>query len=676
MSCAAVQGGMGAICCVLSFALLWWTCYRFLRRRTDCALSAGESLGAALAATIGMFSVLGIVLAFAGQFRPLCIALAVLLALAVMRPRGVPAQPSRERTHRDQWLLPFAWGVILLAGLGLFFRPDENLVGNWDPGVYMATGAHIAREGSWLVPDTASPHLTPEEKNAVYGHRMGRFVKYPGFYVDALRPHTLQPQFFPLYPVWVAFLSLIGNMRAAMYASGLFAWLSLLMLLLAARETGGRLCSVVTGLVFLLNPVQIWFSGFHTAEIAMQFFFLAGVWFWTLWHRTRASFLALLAGGMFGLTAFASVTGIALCAFLATAHLYAVVKRRAGLAFYAPLLLLLPLSIYQNVTMTPEYFTSAVQIVHAVLQGVLRHGVPIAGAAFALAVSLVLAWRPNLRPRLPRHALVAVAGGATAVGLVWLVATLYRGDLDHSRWLAGASMLSKTGILSAFAGLMILAWRRPSLVPMLVIAPLLFAGIFFHKGLMTPIYPWAFKRSLAVTLPVACLFIGCFWATAAGALKHRTFGVAVLLVGALLILRPLRRGHDFAFHRDWNGFTRCLAQVDRLAPEGGIVLARREMATPLEFICGRKVFPVYGNGPAGAPSADLSRVVGRCLDAGIPVCAVRETDDSWDLPFDTKAVGRAELGTLVLDQSKVPFVNRKKTRQLRLVVEVLEQPCD
>lgn len=666
---------MGFICGAVLLALLWHSGYRLARRRAGYVMNRRECLAAALATVVGVLSVLGLVLTFAGQFRPLCIAVAVLLAAAALRARGIakepPAEPLREQGPRGGRWLAFGWGVILLAGLGLYSQPDENLVGGWDPGVYLATGAHIAREGSWLIRDTASPHLAPAEKEAVYGHVTKRLVKYPGFYVDARRPHTLQPQFFPLYPVWIAFLSLAGHMPAALYASGLFAWLSLLMLLLAARETGGRLCSVVAGLVFLLSPVQIWFSGFHTAEIAMQFFFLAGLWLWALWHRTKAPFPAVLAGGMFGLMGFASVTGIVLCALAATAHLYAVPRRRDGLAFYAPLLLLLPLSICQNMAMTPEYLNSVVRIVHLGPPAVLRHAVPIAGAAAALAASLFLAWRPDLLPRLPRRALAVATAGVAAVGLVWLGATLYGDDLTRSRWLPAATLLSKTGLLTALAGLMILAWRRPVLIPMLIAAPLLFAALFFRHGLMTPTYPWAFKRSLVVTLPMASLFIGCFWAALATAARRRTLAAAVLLVGALAILRPLQRGHEFAFHRDWRGFMRGLAQVDGLAPEGGIVLARRELATPLEFIRGRTVLPVYKDRHTGSPPTELIHVVRRCLETGIPVHAVRGTNDFWNFPFEATVVGRMDLKTSVLEQSEMPFANRVKSRRLRLVVERL-----
>jgi hypothetical protein len=658
---------------ILLCGLLWAACRRWLRARTPPgAFSCGA---AALAAASGLLSVLGMVLAFAGRFRPAWIVPVVLTLAAVAwrdaarGSRGFAPPSPRPPAPRAGATATLAQLALLLGGLGLFFRPGEHLPGAWDPGVYLSTGAHIARQGSWLIRDTASPLYTPEEKHAAYGHTAYRFVKYPGFYVDHARTDALQPQFYPLYPVWIAWLELAGGPRAGLYASSLFAWLSLLMLLLAAREIGGRLCSLIAGAALLFNPVQVWFSGFHTAELAMQFFFLAGLWLWLVWHRSASRAAAALAGAMFALTAFASVTGLLLAGLAAGAHAVASRARRDGAAFLVPLLALAPLSVYQNAAMTPQYFSS-VSWSPAVLLRTLADPRLLGALAALLAVGLLWRWRGPVT-LLPRRGAAGLFGCVALAGGAWLVWTLYGRAPLPPRWLAAASLLSKTGLLCAYAGMCLLAWRRPALAPLLVVVPAVFAYLFLRHGLMTPLYPWAFKRWLAVALPAACLFSGFLWAGLAAWHPRPAWTLLALALAGAIVARTAWRGRAFALERDWPGMAAHLDRVNDRIPAGAIVLARRDLGTPLEFRYGRTVLPNYRDPQTQTVPPALQAVVRRCLERGQTVCAVRDTAESLALPLHAEPLDAIELRSSTLAQSRTPFNNRRTPRELRTVVEIL-----
>jgi Ca2+/Na+ antiporter len=673
---------MGVVAAAALFFLLWWAVFRLPANRLEARLSPTERIAASLVAVIGFLSILGLALAFTGQFRAwTCVAamlLAVCAAFAVrigkrgrtaVKTTGQAAEAGNDRLA-DR-LTRGGYVLLLVTGAVLYSRPGENLAGGWDPGVYLATGSHVAKEGGWLIRDKASELLTPEERQAVYGRIHQRLVKYPGFYVDSQREHTIQPQFFPLYPVWTAYFHLAGGIRAALHAGSVFAWLSLAMLLLLARELCGRAASLIAGAVLLINPAQIWFSGFQTAEVAMQFFFLASLWAWTVWRRTDSVFIAALAGGMAGLTAFTSVTGIFLVALMAAAHLPILWKQRGGLWFYAPLVLMAPLSIYQNIAMTPLYFSGIEGGIRLTRQVLLsRFTLAAAGIVVACAVLLWMA-RGTRFANCRRACVPAGTAGAAAAGLIMLGTALYAGDLDRSPWLPPATMLSRTGVLFAFLGMVLLARRRPLDAAVFVAVPLVFTYVFFRHGMMTPIYPWAFKRFLAVTLPIAALLIGAFWASAAGLFRARLWAPVTLLAAVFMVARPAWRGREFAFRRNWEGLAQHIETISARLPDNCVVLSRRTLGPALEFISGRTVLPVYPEKDTGRMSAALAAAVGRLHADGIPVFAVGGADDDWHLPFTAATVGAVRLDTSILEESKKPFENRVKSKRLDTVVRLL-----
>lgn len=651
---------------LLAFALLTAGTLRVLTSRVGRLLPRTDLLFLSLLSSLALISLCGLCLALAGHFSllSLCLVLTITAsAIHLLRKGPSPAEGKRQPLPP---LLLTATTVLAVAAVLLYFRPSEGIVGNWDPGVYLAQGNAIATDGGYRLVDRASPLLEAAEKEALYLWQRGFRVKYPGFFVSPDRPHALDPQFYPLYPTWIAVATTTGAFRWALYLNGLFALLSLILVIRIGKETSGGFGAFAAGAIFLLNPVQIWFSGFHTAELLMQLLALAGIWCWILWERHEKGLFSLLSGTFFALTAFASVTGVYLAALAGLLHLLQFRRKTGHPAFFLPLAAALPLLIFQNLFFTRQYFGQVLSFAPLFLKIL-----PVLAVA-GLPVVLVLLFRPHggVPPRGKRKPSGYPGHAGTSFFLVLfalLAYALYAGGEVGRFFRDPAFLVSKSNLLVAWSGLALLTWKRPRVGVMLGALFILFTLVFLLHGMMVPRYPWAFKRFLPVTLPLLAVFAGSFWGFLAKSLRDRRLQALLLAAALLFAARPLTRGQEFALHRDWIGAVEAVEAVAAALPVDGVVFAPKWIATPLEFLHGRKVVPLRKGGGKDEGYDVPTGLVDRLRESGSGVYVVVQAKEAAGLPFDFEEVHRQDLDTTVLSQSRRPFATQIKKRSLRIV---------
>jgi len=644
---------------------------RLLRRGMAPPRGRGDLMLLSAIATFCTLSAAGLVLAFAGLFSPLTVALSLTAAgTAVWAVGRTPAEKAVERERAGKGLFLVGLSALVIGGLILYLHPGENVMGNWDPGVYLAQGSAVADGGSYRLEDSVSPELTPDEKRAIYGLQRGWPVKYPGFFVSFRESHSLDPQFYPLYPLWSAIFTLAGGIPAALILSGLCSLLSLVLLVKIGERLMGPAAALLAGLLFLLNPVQIWFSGFQTAEMLLQFLFLAGLWCWILWLRGGGRAASFLAGLCFSLAMFSSVTAVYAAGLAGGAHLSQARGRKGAWYFFLPFLFFLPLLALQNLFFTRQYLVQVVRILSPL---------PRAAPLYLLSLLAVLFLAYFLGPKItpPAGVQTRKTAGAflslvAAAAILLLALALYGGDSGVSGVRVLSSLVSKSNLLLAAAGFGLFLWKEPRLGAALGAVGLLYTLPFLTKMTIVEMYPWAFKRYLAVTLPLICLFTGWFWSRALSLARRRSFQVLLLAAMIALSARPLYRGRSFAFLRDWEGGVSFVEDVARSLPPGGVVIAKKWIATPLEFLHHRKVVPLYlprGSGSLPTIYADLTS---RLRREGKEVYFVLQKEGRPTLPFDLLPVQVESLDTSVLVQSAAPFSGNARRRDL--TVEVLRVP--
>lgn len=194
-------------------------------------------------------------------------------------------------------LLAFAAvGVLFLL---LVVRPFEVVLGARDAGVYANTGFAIARTGAIVQDDPIVRQIgldqqasdaalaaaaAQAETNFLGVQHPERFIatrqRAAGFMIAAgdLEAGRVTPQFFHLYPSWIALLTSLVGLQGGLFATGLMGFLGVWSVGMLGRLLAGPWVGVVAALLLALNGVQVWFSRYSTAESTVQFLAFAGLY--------------------------------------------------------------------------------------------------------------------------------------------------------------------------------------------------------------------------------------------------------------------------------------------------------------------------------------------------------------------------------------------------------------
>jgi hypothetical protein len=210
-------------------------------------------------------------------------------------------------------------GIVLLFGV-LVARPFEVIRGGLDAGVYANTGVAIARTGSIVQYD---PIVAEIGRRAAQGDELARQIesnvfgvqsakrniatrlRAAGFFINSgeLAQGRVVPQFFHLWPVWIAiFVAMLGP-TSGLVATGAFGTLGVVLLGLLGRRFGGALAGLLAALFLALMTPQVWFSRMSTSEALAQALTLAGLWAFTFFadaeeRRVRIWWGAILGGAL------------------------------------------------------------------------------------------------------------------------------------------------------------------------------------------------------------------------------------------------------------------------------------------------------------------------------------------------------------------------------------------
>ena len=227
----------------------------------------------------------------------------------------------RSRELRGEALL---FGAVLLLFVLLVARPFEVVLGARDAGVYASTGFAIARSGGILQHDALVQQIAADEAssdlilsaaaaqartNLLGSQPASRYLatrlRFAGFLINDgdLASGTVTPQFFHLYPAWIALLSSLLGLRGGLLATSLCGFLGVWGVGMLGRRLAGPWVGLL-GMLFLgLNGAQVWFSRYSTSEACAQFLSFAALYGFAAMQRhdeddagAHQSFAGLLAG--------------------------------------------------------------------------------------------------------------------------------------------------------------------------------------------------------------------------------------------------------------------------------------------------------------------------------------------------------------------------------------------
>jgi hypothetical protein len=245
---------------------------------------------------------------------------------ALRRPGAAPAIVAGPRAWavRQRDALLFA-GVLLLFA-ALVARPFEVVLGARDAGVYATTGFAIARTGAIVQHDalvqqialdraSADPALSAAAAQAETNllgvqpasRNIATRLRFAGYLIDEgdLARGQVTPQFFHLYPAWIALLTSLLGLRGGLLATSLLGLLGLWSVGMLGRRLAGGWVGLLGMLFLALNGAQVWFSRYSTSEATAQFCSFAALYGFAAFQAAgtgdhsrgaRRSFAAVLAG--------------------------------------------------------------------------------------------------------------------------------------------------------------------------------------------------------------------------------------------------------------------------------------------------------------------------------------------------------------------------------------------
>ncbi len=529
--------------------------------------------------------------------------LATVAAGAAVVWRWRPPRPSRHASD-------LVFVVVAALAVALFLPGAPYVAGDKDPGVYVAHGFAIAREGSTDIPD---PVLV-----SVEGSRTPE-SRFPGLRIDHRDRASSLPQFYYNYPALLAAARLLGGAGAVFQVNPLVAVLAVLAFSLAVRRTFGLTAAVITGTLLSTNMLQVFYAKYPSTEIPSQML-LAGALLLLVTAVRTAWWPAAVAGGAMTTLLFLNHPGgllliggaVILLALGAAgrADSRLLVGWGAGMAFPAGH------AAYQAWSLNRAYSLGN-HVPEPEVVGVVFAGIAVAGAVTrrlgpAVWHRTVSTW-PVLASAASRR---RIAGWALTVGsgamllffalreqlLGQRTRTLPNGVLGRSYDEITLERLgfffTRPGLVLMWLGVVVAAFTVRRTLPWLVLLP--GAGLLpllLWRARVAPRLMWWGRRFIPTAVPLIVVLIALALAwliTRQG--RHRRAGLALgLVLTAGMTAAFLAQSVPVARHREWAGSWGFLQQIDDLAGERQAVFLwtgptddenepRRNFGGPLWFV--------------------------------------------------------------------------------------------
>ena len=246
---------------------------------------------------------LGLILATFGVFRLWLLLILMLAFIMACLWRSQPRLPFKlpSSTVAFRRFLPhlprfdIALALIALLFALLVARPFEVIRGGLDAGVYTLTGYAIAQTGSIVQHD---PILAEIGSRAVAGDVNAQHVRNQlfvggnpernlatklrtagfGVLTQDVAQGRVVPQFYHLWPMWIAIFTAVGTPYTGLLATGVAATLSVFLLGLLGRTLVNGAVGIVGAAFLALSTPQVWFGRMPTSEALAQCLILAGLW--------------------------------------------------------------------------------------------------------------------------------------------------------------------------------------------------------------------------------------------------------------------------------------------------------------------------------------------------------------------------------------------------------------
>lgn len=262
-----------------------------------------------IAAGVAVIGTVGLATAQIGIFGwPSLIAGSLVLGIVLS---AVVTRLHIPRIVVDPMGLVIVIAVAVLAGV--MFLPGFHFgTGDRDPGVYMETGAAIARTGSLTIdPGVAGIPGLPVQSSYGLG------VLWPGLWDSGDGTGTIVPQFYHLWSALLGTAYLVHGFGGEANLTPALGVVAVLLAVLVARRVGGPVAAAFTGVLLSTMMMQVWQAKYPSSEIIAEMLFLASVLCVFIAVQAGSASAAFLGGAFTGVGYLARADGILLIGVIA-----------------------------------------------------------------------------------------------------------------------------------------------------------------------------------------------------------------------------------------------------------------------------------------------------------------------------------------------------------------------
>ncbi|HEX6421545.1 MAG TPA: glycosyltransferase family 39 protein [Acidimicrobiales bacterium] len=639
---------------------------------TGVELTLGELAGLAVVTTLAAVAVWSLALAQLGRHDG-WLALGLGVATTGVVAAVALALDGRPRVRFDPVELAIL-GALTVAGLFMFLPGFNYVWDDKDPGVYVAHGYAIARDGDvWIDDDVVARGVSPATDQA------GRF---PGVWFQADRPNQVTSQFYHQYSALLATAHDLAGSGGLLNVNPVVAVVSVGLTALAVRRAASTLVAVLTGALLVTSMMQVWQARYPSTEIPAQALLVGALLAAVLAIERRSAGAGLVAGLLAGAGFLARPDGFLYIVLAAAAVALALATDRfdrrswavlGGLAATVPY-------AFWNAYVAREPYSVSNDVPGAAVVGGAVVALLAAGWAARYPIRAVARrWpgfdlaRPDELPRRLRLAIGLSVGLASATVLVLLFFRreifgldydylIFSGRVERSfdelnmKWLS--YFVTVRGLVLMGAGIFVLMlsrWRAALFA--LVVPGALLLPLYLYDAKVSMRLMWWVRRFIPAVVPVIMILIAlalCWLLTR----RHVLVKVVGAVLALMLVVEFARMSLPLRDHDEMAGSAEIAAEIADFAGD--------EQALFL-FPPGHDIYSINRNAPGivwlvhDQIAARLPRDPGvddvepyRAAFADMPIFFVerRETAPSWLADAGFVEVGQVEGSITILEEIK------------------------
>lgn len=639
---------------------------------TGVELTLGELAGLAVVTALAAVAAWSLALAQLGRHDG-WLSLGLGVATTSVVAAVALALDGRPRVRFDPVELAIL-GALTLAGLFMFLPGFNYVWDDKDPGVYVAHGYAIARDGDvWVDDDVVARGVSPATDQA------GRF---PGLWFQDDRPNQVTSQFYHQYSALLATAHDLAGSGGLLNVNPVVAVVSVGLTVLAVRRAASTLVAALTGALLVTSMMQVWQARYPSTEIPAQALLAGALLAAVLAIERRSAGAGLVAGLLAGAGFLARPDGFLYIVLAAAAVALALATDRfdrrswavlGGLAATVPY-------AFWNAYVARETYSASNDVPGAAVVGGAAVALLAAGWAARYPIRAVARRWPEFdlaRPdELPRRLRLGIGlavglGAASVLVLLFFRKEVFGLDYDYlvfsgrversfdelnMKWLS--YFVTVRGLVLMGAGIFVLMlsrWRAALFA--LVVPGALLLPLYLYDAKVSMRLMWWVRRFIPAVVPVIMILIAlalCWLLTR----RPVVVKVAGAVLALMLVVEFARMSLPLRDHDEMAGSAEIAAEIADFAGD--------EQALFL-FPPGHDIYSINRNAPGivwlvhDQIAARLPRDPGvddvepyRVAFPDMPIFLVerRETAPSWLADAGFVEVGQVEGSITILEEIK------------------------